>query len=386
LVIRNYLVYEKFGIQLAPNKVSRFFMDCPHIPSISYIQFGERLNKQVLKERIPVNGTLELTFRCNLRCAHCYCNLPANNQDAAEEELKTDEILSIFDQIAEAGCLWLLITGGEPLLREDFVEIYTYAKKKGFLITLFTNGTLMTPHIADHLREWPPHAVEITLYGATRRTYEKITGVPGSYERCSRGINLLLERKVPLELKTMVTTLNHHELFQIKEFADKLGVKFRFDPVLNSRLDGSKAPCNFRLTPEEVVALDLADGERVKEWRRFCEKFIGPHPSDYLFLCGAGASAFHIDPYGQMSACLMTRFKEYDLRRASFNEGWYRWMPEFLKLKPKGDYPCGNCDLIALCGQCPGWAWLEHANPESRVDYICHIAHLRAQAFNTTKA
>jgi radical SAM protein with 4Fe4S-binding SPASM domain len=360
-------------------------MECPHIPNISYVQFGERLNRQVLEKRIPVNGSIELTFRCNLRCAHCYCNLPASEQDAINNELKTEEILRIFDQIADAGCLWLLITGGEPLLRKDFFETYIYAKKKGFLITLFTNGTLMTPEIADHLTEWPPHSVEITLYGATRSTYEKITGVPGSFERCKKSIDLLLERKLPLELKTMAMTLNHDEVFQIKEFAEGLGVKFRFDPVLNSRLDGSKAPCNLRLSPEEVIDLDLGDEKRVKEWQRFCEKFIGPHPSDYLFVCGAGLSNFHIDPYGQMTACLMTRFREYDLRRGSFAEGWYQWMPEFLKLKPTGDYPCGKCDLIALCGQCPGWAWLEHASPESPVDYLCQIAHLRAQAFNTTK-
>jgi radical SAM protein with 4Fe4S-binding SPASM domain len=303
-----------------------------------------------------------------------------------EKELKTDEILRIFDQIAEAGCLWLLITGGEPLLRKDFVEIYTYAKKKGFLITLFTNGTLITPEIADHLMEWPPYAVEITLYGATKETYEKVTRIPGSFERCTKGIDLLLKRKVPLELKTMAMTLNRDEVFQIKEYAEDLGVKFRFDPVLNSRLDGSKTPCNLRLSPEEVLDLDLADEKRGKEWRKFCEKFIGPHPSDYLFVCGAGASAFHIDPYGQMSACLMTRFQEYDLRRGAFEEGWFEWMPEFLELKPTGDYPCGKCDLIALCGQCPGWAWLEHSNPESPVEYLCQIAHLRAQAFSTTKA
>jgi radical SAM protein with 4Fe4S-binding SPASM domain len=360
-------------------------MDCPHIPNISYEQFGERLNRQVLEKRIPVNGSIELTFRCNLGCAHCYCNLPANNQDAINEELKTDEVCRIFDQAAAAGCLWLLITGGEPLIRKDFVEIYSHAKKKGILITLFTNGTLMTPEIADHLMEWPPHAVEITLYGATKETYENVTGVPGSFERCKRGIDLLLERGVPLEMKTMAMTLNHDEVFQIKEYAEELGVKFRFDPVLNSRLDGSKNPCNLRLSPEEVIDMDLADEKRVKEWQRFCEKFIGPHPSDNLFNCGAGASSFHIDPYGQMSACLMTRFQEYDLRRGSFEEGWYHWMPEFLELKPTGDYPCGRCDLIALCGQCPGWSWLEHGSPETPVDYLCKIAHLRAQTFHTTE-
>jgi radical SAM protein with 4Fe4S-binding SPASM domain len=271
---------------------------------------------------------------------------------------------------------------GEPLLRKDFVEIYTYAKKKGFIMTLFTNGTLMTPVIGDCLTEWPPHKVEITLYGATKETYERITGIPGSFERCKRGINLLLERGIPLELKAMAMTLNQDEVFQIKEFAEESGVKFRFDPVLNPRLDGSKKPCNLRLSPEDVIDLDLADEKRVKEWRRFCKKFIGPHPSDNLFNCGAGASAFHIDPYGQMSACLMTRFQEYDLGRGSFHEGWYEWMPQFLELKPTADYPCGQCDLIALCGQCPGWAWLEHGSPETPVDYLCQIAHLRAQAFH----
>lgn len=361
-------------------------MECPHIPNITYAQFGGQLNRQVLSKRIPINGSIELTFRCNLRCAHCYCNLPPNHQEAIEKELETEEVFNIFDQIAEAGCLWLLITGGEPLLRKDFLELYTYAKKKGFIIPLFTNGTLMTPGIADHLAEWRPFSVEITLYGATKETYEKVTGIPGSFERCKKGINLLLERKIPLELKTMAMTFNHDEIFQMKEYAEKLGVKFRFDPIINPRLDGSKTPCNFRLSPEEVIRLDLADKKRVKEWREFCEKFIGPHPSDSLFACGAGVSTFHINPYGQMSACEMTRFQTWDLRKGSFKESWHRSIPEFLNLKPTGDYACGRCDLIALCGQCPGWAWTENADLEVPVEYLCQIAQLRAEAFNIKRS
>jgi radical SAM protein with 4Fe4S-binding SPASM domain len=357
-------------------------MDCHHIPNISYTQFDERLNKQVIEKRIPINGSIELTFRCNLRCVHCYCNLPANDSDAIEKELKTEELFHILDQFAEAGCLWLLITGGEPLLRKDFLEIYTYAKKKGFIITLFTNGTLMTPAIVAHLAQWPPHKVEITFYGATKETYERITGIPGSFERCKRGISLLLERDIPLELKTMVMTLNHDDVYQIKEYAEELGVKFRFDPVLNPRLDGSKGPCHFRLSPEEVFELDLADEKRIQEWREFCKTFVGLNKSESLFNCGAGVSSFHMDPYGQMSPCEMARFQEYNLRRGSFEEGWFEWMPEFLKLRPKGDYACARCDLISLCGQCPGWGWLEHGDPEVPVEYLCRIAHLRAQAFH----
>ena len=356
-------------------------MECLHIPEISYAEFGERFYKEATAKRIPITGSFELTFRCNLRCAHCYCNLSANDQDAIEKELSTEEVFNILDQIAEAGCLWLLITGGEPLLRKDFLEIYTYAKKKGFLITLFTNGTLITEEIADYLVQWPPFKVEITLYGVTSETYERVTGISGSFKHCKRGINLLLKRQLPLGLKTIAMTLNKDELWKIKEYAEKLGVKFRFDPILNPRLDGSKTPCDFRLSPKEVVKLDLADEKRVKEWRDFCEKFVGPSQSDNLYICGAGVSSFHIDPYGQMSVCIMSRFRGYDLRCGSFEKGWYKSIPEFLTLKPNGNYKCGQCKLISLCGQCPGWGWLENGNPEISVEYLCQIAHLRAETF-----
>ncbi|MBI4621090.1 MAG: radical SAM protein [Desulfobacterales bacterium] len=354
-------------------------MECPNISTISYSQFDERLHKQVIAKRIPINGSFELTFRCNLHCAHCYCNLPVNDQDALKKELSTEEVFHVFDQTADAGCLWLLITGGEPLVREDFLEIYTYAKKKGFIISLFTNGTLITPKIADYLAEWQPFVVEITLYGITKETYEGVTGASGSFERCKRGIDLLLERKIPIGLKTMAMTLNRDELWQIKEYAEGLGVKFRFDPELNPRLDGSKTPCNFRLSPEEVVKLDFADEKRAKELREFREKFTGPSQSDNLYVCGAGISTFHIDPYGQMSVCEMSRFQNYDLRRGSFEEGWCQSIPEFLTRKAKNDYQCSHCDLIDLCSQCPGWSWLEAGNAEAPVEYLCRIAHLRAE-------
>jgi MoaA/NifB/PqqE/SkfB family radical SAM enzyme len=235
---------------------------------MSYAQFGERLNEQIVTERIPISGSIELTFRCNLKCVHCYCNLPLNDRNAIDRELETEEVYHLFDQMAEAGCLWLLMTGGEPLLRKDFLAIYEYAKKKGFITTLFTNGTLLTPEIADALVEWPPFQVGITLYGATKETYEKITGIPGSFKRCQKGIDLLLERNVPLDLKTMAMTVNQEELQTMKKYAEDLGVSFRFDPLVNPRLDGSKGPCNFRLSPEEVLRLDLNDEKRKKEKKK----------------------------------------------------------------------------------------------------------------------
>ena len=356
-------------------------MDCPYIPSLSYAQFGERLNEKAFANRVPLSGSFELTFRCNLRCAHCYCNLPLNDKDAIEKELSTEEVFNILDQIAEAGCLWLLITGGEPLLRKDFLEIYTYAKKKGFLISLFTNGTLLTPEIADYLAEWPPHEVEISLYGVTEETYEKVTRIPGSFRRCKKGIDLLLERRIPLKLKTMAMTLNYEELPKIKEYAEGLRMKFRFDPELNSRLDHSKSPCDFRLSPEEVVKLDLSDEKRLKAWQEFYEKFKDFRPSDNLYNCGAGISTFHIDPYGRMSVCMMSRLQSYDLVHGSFHKGWSDFFPQLIAQKSKVDNKCGQCEFIALCNQCPGWAWVESGDLETPVEYLCQITHLRAEAF-----
>jgi radical SAM protein with 4Fe4S-binding SPASM domain len=356
-------------------------MPYPEIPVHDTTRYFELLNQKVNAHRIPVEGSFELTFRCNLRCVHCYCNLPPHHKNALQKELSTDEALDLLDQAADAGCLWLLLTGGEPLLRRDFPEIYTHAKKNGFIITLFTNGTLVTPAIADFLKAWPPHSVEITLYGATQETYERITRVPGSYRNCLKGIELLLERGIRLGLKTMAMTLNQGELPRIKTFAEERGLKCRFDAMLNPRLDGTKGPCEFRLPPESVVQLDVEYEERSHEWKEFCKKFITPFSSEYLFNCGAGISTFHIDPYGNMSPCQMARFQSHGLREAAFKEVWEACIPGTLKLKPRGDYPCGRCELISLCGQCPGWAWLEERNPEQPVEYLCRVAHLRAESF-----
>src|SRR4030042_1207561 len=107
--------------------------------TIPYEDFSTKIHSVNSRKRIPLDVSLELTYRCNNRCVHCYCNLPSNNTKALEEELTTEEIKKILNELSSMGSLWLLITGGEPILRNDFAEIYLYAKKKGFLITLFTN-------------------------------------------------------------------------------------------------------------------------------------------------------------------------------------------------------------------------------------------------------
>src|SRR3990167_1268938 len=116
-------------------------MGCSHLPEIKYAEFSRHLHKKSIAERIPLHGTIELTFRCNLNCVHCYC--PTLGPQDIERELNYQEICRIIDDMLAEGCLWWTISGGEPLIREDFQDIYIYARKKGLLITLFTNGTLI---------------------------------------------------------------------------------------------------------------------------------------------------------------------------------------------------------------------------------------------------
>ncbi|MBN1349459.1 radical SAM protein [candidate division KSB1 bacterium] len=356
-------------------------MECPHIPNIKYGEFSKRLHDKVADQRIPITGTIEVTARCNLHCAHCYINLSAGDQDALKRELSRQELCGIIDQIVDQGCLWLLFTGGEPLIRPDFLDIYTYARNKGLLITLFTNGTTITPRIADQLAEWRPFVVEITLYGRTQETYERVAGIPGSYGHCMRGIELLLEHKIPLKLKSMVLTLNKHELWDMKDFAEGLGLDFRYDPVINIRLDGSQKPAEFRISPQEIVNMDMADEKRVKEWSELCEKSRGLQINpEYLYQCSAGISTFHVDPYGQLSVCEMARVPSYNLRQGTFHKGWCDFMPRVLVQKWTQQVPCQQCELISLCAQCPGFAQLENGNQEAPVEYVCQIAHLRAEA------
>lgn len=357
-------------------------MECPSLINLAYGAFSESLHAKVGQRRIPLNGSLEVTMRCNLRCEHCY--IPFSQRAGSRQgELTLAEIQRIFSEIAEAGCLWLLLTGGEPFLRKDFLDIYDDAKSKGFIISIFTNGTLLTEQLVDHLAEWRPFAIEISLYGATQESYERVTGIPGSYARCMQGIELLLDRGLPLQLKSVLLTLNKHELEQMKQFSESLGLEFRFDPVITAGLDGSQYPAQFRLPPEEIIVFETQDPHRAKAWPMAFEEFkdeeLVPHK---MYTCGAGRSAFHIDPYGKLSLCITARTPNYDLRQGSFQEGWDRFFSDILALEYSKSYSCSGCKLLKLCAQCPAMGIIEGGDPEARVPFLCELAHLRHEAFD----
>lgn len=356
-------------------------MECHYISSLPYHKFSEHLHREAAKKRIPLGGIFEITYRCNLHCVHCYCNLSVENCEERKRELPYNQFCKIIDEIAHEGCFWLLITGGEPLVREDFLDIYAYAKKKGMMIILFTNGVLLNEEIAGYFNDFPPFLVEITLYSMHARIHDAITGVPGSLEKTLKGIELLQRYNIRFNLKSTIHELNKLEIARMQEYAKSLNLNFRFDPMLNPRYDSSMAPCFWRLTPQEVIELDLCDQERTREWREFCKIHLPADTRDQRFTCGAGISTFCLNPYGQLQICQMMTHRGYDARSLSFRKIWFDLFPEILSLKPSPGSKCHSCQIEPLCNSCPGWAQLENGNEDSPVEFLCEVAHLREEHF-----
>lgn len=226
----------------------------------------------------------------------------------------------------------------------------------------------------------------MTLYGRTKATYESLTGIPGSFEKCLRGIHLLLDRKLPLKLKTVALTINKHELRSMRQFAEELGVEFKFDPMINPRIDCSSSPLAVRLTPEDIVGLDLDDEARVSEWRRLAVECAAPLPAHgearMLYECGGGVNSFAIDPYGNMTICVLSHVDTCNVARGgSVRDGWEHFLLAVRTRKLTRETKCTACALRAMCGSCAANGELENGDAEEPVDFLCRTAHLRAQVF-----
>lgn len=363
---------------------------------------GERLSpyaikvratdERIWKTRSPMIGRLdiELTERCNNNCIHCCINL-AEDDAAKQREMSTEMVKRVLLETAALGTLTIRFTGGEPLLREDFCELYLFARRLGLKVLIFTNARLITPEIADLLARVPPlKKVEITVYGMTRKSYEAVSRVKGSYDEFRRGVDLLIDRKVRFVVKGAILPPNRGEIGMFEEWAMTLPEKEKPSSYsllfnLRSRRDmpsKNRVIKRLRLSPEESVAFVSRDREQyLREMREFCPKFM--HPSgDNLFSCGAGNGGC-VDAYGILQPCMMLRHPDtvYDLRSGSFNDALTHFFPKLLKMKatnPEYLGRCARCFLKSLCEQCPAKSWMEYGTLDTPVEYYCTVAHAHA--------
>lgn len=336
---------------------------------------------------------LELTERCNNNCLHCSINLPADDGEAKKRELGTAALQGILAAAANLGVLTVRFTGGEPLLREDFQELYLFARRLGLKVLLFTNARLLTPELADLLARTPPlEPLEVTVYGLRRESYEAVTRVPGSFAEFWRGIELLLDHRIPFVVKGALLLPNRGELADLEawaatlpamdkppQFAALFDLRGRRDCQEKNRLIKALRP-----TPEEGLAVFKRHGESYRrEMREFCSRFLGP-PGDRLFACGAG-QAVCVDAYGVLQPCLSLRHPQvtYDLQKGSLSDALTNFFPGLLE-KARAANPdylarCARCFLHGLCEQCPAKSWSEHGVLDTPVEYLCQVAHAQAR-------
>ena len=355
-------------------------MDCLRQTSEAGQDFFSDFHLKVSQERIPLFGSIELTRRCQFRCVHCYLG---EKRQVGTEELDTSAWKGIIDQIVDAGCLFLTFTGGEAVLRDDFIEIYTHARQKGLIITLFSNGFGISDELILVFSDYKPQAIEITLYGATDETHGRITGRPGTFKTCIANIKRLLRAGIQVRLKTVLMTENAHEFSAMEQIARDFKVRFRFDPAIFPDFSGNTGPTRYRVDPSFAVSCELSSDQRLGEWRTFSRRMRRWKHTGFLYECGAGSSNFHIDPGGRLQPCILVTDIGYDLTQGDFITGWGTEIARILEMKVDATFSCVTCDNQIYCGFCPAFFRLESGSETGKSPYLCAIGGLMARALQT---
>jgi radical SAM protein with 4Fe4S-binding SPASM domain len=335
---------------------------------------------------------IELTERCNNNCLHCYINLPLDDLNALNNELTTDQWKDILKQAADLGALSVRFTGGEPLLRNDFEDLYLYTRRLGMKVIIFTNARLITKDLANLFTKIPPlKKIEISAYGMHPKTYVSVVRVPGAYNEFKKGINNLIERQIPFMVKSTLLPPNTAEIDEYEKWATSINgsadnLPYAIFLDLRTRRDSNtknKIIRSLRLSPEDGVSF-LSRNETVYKggMARFVAKYMHP-TGDKLFTCGAGESGC-VDAYGNYQMCMMLRHPDtvYDLTKGTIREALLEAFPRYYDFRAKNpDYleRCARCFIKGLCEQCPAKSWSEHGTLDTPVEYYCQVAHEQAR-------
>lgn len=337
--------------------------------------------------RLPLEGGLDLTYRCNNNCRHCWVRI-APGAPESSQELTFDEILGIVDQARVLGTREWAISGGEPMLRSDFGEIFDYITRKSARYSINTNGTLITLKIAQLLKRKGNKM--IALYGATAEVNDHITRNPGSFEATLRGMAYLREARAAFTVQLIPMKDNYHQWQAMIELAKSYSPRWRCGAPwlhLSAYVAAQKNAeiAEQRLAPAEVIALDPPD---LSYEERLAELTVDTHPEgasgfhhdDRLFAaCIERRRAFHIDPSGHMSFCpfITDSALRYDLRSGSLREAWEEFVPS-LANRVRGSEEwrtnCGSCEKSPDCRWCAVYGYLETGRFSAPVPYLCQLA------------
>jgi radical SAM protein with 4Fe4S-binding SPASM domain len=368
----------------------------------NYVHYTSRLNKPIKSRLLHID--IELTERCNNRCIHCYINQPEDDMTCKSAEMDTALVKDVLSQAADLGSLSVRFTGGEPLIREDFSEIYLFARRLGLKVQLYTNARLISSELVKIFVGIPPgREIEVSVYGMSAESYDSVAGVRGAFKQFRHGLDLLIKHQVPFVVKQSILSHNQKEKEEFEAFARTVsgkeattGYVMKFD--LRARRDNpskNKKICSLRATPDELVAELTREPEKYLHATRQFFRNFKPTNGKELFGCGAGRDVC-VNAYGYIQMCMLLRHPEtvYPVDRAGhldrapesrlspLNYALTEFFPKIRKMEAldRGYIErCGQCFLKSFCDQCPAKSWEEHGVLDRPVEYLCETAHAEAQ-------
>lgn len=345
----------------------------------------EKLKK--MPKRHPMDGTFELTVRCNLHCKMClFRHDDSENAGIMKKELSAEQWIDMAEQVAKAGTVSMLITGGEPMLRSDFCEIYEGIYKQGFILTLYTNATLVTPEIMEVLRKYPPHKIGVTIYGASPETYEKVCKDAGAFEKALSGMRKLHTLPSLMEFRTTLIKDNVADIDAMEQLIQK---EFGKECILTQTRTVTKpvrGACGnveeCRLEPEDNVRLAFRRGMNIiKEYvgetydeknvyleRKSSEEESGQKQLSLLG-CHAGMSSYTISWDGQLLGCQMLGAFSTDALKNGFEKAWEMY-PFEVKI-PEMNETCRKCKIYDMCQCCYASRYAETGSLAGCPEYVC---------------
>jgi MoaA/NifB/PqqE/SkfB family radical SAM enzyme len=341
-------------------------------------------------KRFFYSSAFEITSRCNFKCIHCYIDENERKEEYNQQDLNFRQVCTIIDKLIDFGCLQLLLTGGEPLLRDDFLDIYLYAKKRGLIVDIFTNATLIDDRSIDCFIKYPPRTIQVSLYGMSKDIYESLTQVAGAYEITCNNIELLLKKGFNVRLAFPILALNKPDFSKIKSYTENKKIHLAYNPVIFPSLDGNTRPFSFVMPAQEVVDFDFQDSDRFNMLQRAFQNFYSENnlPSDILCRLGDSESM-------AMKSIVINSKGEWDVKRyfpclpKNYNllgrQGIRKILDIFLKeltyQREHNDCLCKKCRYLVLCGRCFN---LKRIN-DTETWYFCKIAKEREKRFSKLK-
>jgi len=304
---------------------------------------------------VPIAVHLDVTYRCNERCIHCY--LDHNDRG----EMTTAEIKGVLDQLAGAGVFFLTFSGGEVFLRRDFFELLEYARRLLFNVKIKTNAVMIRENEAQKLRELGVDTLQISIYSHRAEVHDAITKLPGSFDRSITAIRFLRDRGLKVTIANVLMTGNLGDQYHLQKLAAELGVHYTVDPTITPMMDGDTSVLSLRIPGEELREV-FRNPALVGNMEEFCAP-PNPPTSDDLegYSCSAGHSFCYISPYGDVFPCVQFPLPSGNLRRQKFVDIWNHspQLNEVRSIQAKDLTVCSSCSHVSSCTRCPGLAYME---------------------------